>query len=323
MTAVPPVPSSEQPLPRASGVGRRSVLLAAKAAVTIALLVFLGAKLDWAVIGARVQSVSLGLLVVVLAIVTAAVPLAALRWMLLARRAGADMSFMVALQLNFAGLFFGQVLPASIGGDAVRGLLAYRNGLPWPPLVSSLVLDRIIALAAAVVLILCALPLMMNLDDNALTWTASISAVVVVALIGGLFIDLLPWPQSLKTKRLIAVVLDLIARTRATLASRAGVWALGLSIVIHVMTIAAVAIIGTSLGLGNILMASALVVPTALIAAAVPISLNGWGVREGMIVAGFALFGIPEADAFLISVLLGFSVVLSALPGGLTWLMLR
>jgi hypothetical protein len=68
---------------------------------------------------------------------------------------------------------------------------------------------------------------------------------------------------------------------------------------------------------------SAVVVPVALVAAAIPISVNGWGVREGVMVAGFALFGIAQPEAFLISVLLGLAVVVSALPGGLAWLALK
>jgi len=89
------------------------------------------------------------------------------------------------------------------------------------------------------------------------------------------------------------------------------------------MTIVAVTAIAASLGVGDVISASAIVVPVALVAAAMPVSVNGWGVREGVMVAGFAVFGVAQTDAFLISVLLGFSVVLSAMPGGLTWLNLR
>ncbi|MSQ87566.1 MAG: hypothetical protein EXR10_12185 [Alphaproteobacteria bacterium] len=146
---------------------------------------------------------------------------------------------------------------------------------------------------------------------------------MVLALFAALFIDKVPLPTALKQRRMISAIMDFIALTRAGLTSRAGLAAVGLSLVIHVMTILAVASIAAGLGLNNLLIPIALVVPTALIAAAIPISLNGWGVREGVMVAGFALFGVAQADAFLISVLLGFSVVISALPGGFTWLTLR
>jgi hypothetical protein len=316
-----PTPDSTVTPPAASA--RRGHLLLIKGIITVALLGFLATKIDLSSVVARLQSASLVLLALAVVIVTLEVPLAAFRWMLLAQRTGAAMSYRIALQLSFAGLFFGQVLPASIGGDVVRGYLAYRNGVAWQPLVSSLILDRVIALLAAVVLILLAMPWMLGQALGALTWTAGISAALVLILIAGLFVDKVPLPGSLKDRAIVRTILVLIGQTRKSLASAEGLLALGVSIVIHVMTIFVVVAVGSALEIDGMLMPSVLVVPTALIAAAVPISLNGWGIREGVMVAGFALFGIAQGDAFLISVLLGLSVVISALPGGFTWLTLR
>jgi uncharacterized membrane protein YbhN (UPF0104 family) len=320
--AVPPPPglNPQGSTPRRAGRKRFFVL---KAALTAALFIYLGTKLDASAMGARLQSASVLLLAAATAIVTLEIPLAALRWMLLARRTGAALSYKLALQLSFAGLFFGQVLPASIGGDVVRGWLAHRNGLTLQPLVSSLVLDRITALLAAVVLILTGLPWMLGDTAGTLAVTAGLSALLVVGLLAGLCVDLLPLPQALKARPFVTKLLNLIAQTRGGLASASGLVALSISVAIHVMTIFAVVMLGAGLGLGEILLPSVLVVPTALIAAAIPVSLNGWGVREGVMVAGFALFGMAEADAFLVSVLLGLAVVVSALPGGFTWLTLK
>ncbi|PNQ96029.1 hypothetical protein C1S70_25715 [Azospirillum argentinense] len=60
-----------------------------------------------------------------------------------------------------------------------------------------------------------------------------------------------------------------------------------------------------------------------IFAAALPISLNGWGVREGAFVAGFALYGLGATDALALSLMIGLSVTLSSLPGGLLWLSLK
>ncbi|MBL8630449.1 MAG: flippase-like domain-containing protein [Rhodospirillaceae bacterium] len=323
MSAPHGVPAPDTVDHSTSTTAGRNRLLLVKGAITLGLLAFLATKVDVAAALTRLQGASVGLLLLAVVIVTLEIPLAAFRWMLLAQRTGAEMSFRLALQLSFAGLFFGQVLPASIGGDVVRGYLAYRNGVEWQPLVSSLVLDRIIALLAAVVLILLGLPWMLGNAVGALTWTAVASALLVAGLIAGLFVDLLPLPQALKQRAFVKTVLDLIGKTRHSLASAAGLVAVGVSIIIHLMTILVVVAVGSALGIDDMLMPSVLVVPTALIAAAIPVSLNGWGVREGVMVAGFALFGIGQADAFLVSVLLGVSVVISALPGGFTWLTLR
>lgn len=54
---------------------------------------------------------------------------------------------------------------------------------------------------------------------------------------------------------------------------------------------------------------------------ALPISIAGWGVREGSFVAGFGLFGIPSKDALLLSILFGFILLLASAPGSVLWLL--
>jgi glycosyltransferase 2 family protein len=321
--SLPPFESAAVPAMPIAGAGNGRRLLILKAAITFALLGYLMSKLEWSGLETKLRAAALAPLGAALAIIIAEIPMVALRWMWLARCTGAHMTYRLALQLTFAGLFFGQVLPASIGGDVVRGWLATRNGLTWQPVVTSLIVDRLIALLAAVILICAALPWIGRQGDTPLQLTAQLSVAVVLALIVGLFADRLPLPARVKTHRVGQMICALIAQMRASLLSVTGAGAMALSLLIHAMTIFAVTAIAASLGLSDLLTASAIIVPIALVAAAVPISVNGWGVREGVMVAGFALFGIAQADAFLISVLLGFTVVLSALPGGFAWLVLR
>lgn len=310
----------------AKPAGRAKLVLVIKAVVSLLLLVFLAQKVDWLDTEARVALAAPLPLLAALALLIAAVLVAALRWCLLMRREGGAMTLGRAAQLTFAGMFFGQVLPATIGGDVVRGVLARRSGFAWPHVVSAIVLDRVTALLASVLLILAGLPWLSDAaigDASSLKLTAVGSVALVAILAGGLCIDFLPLPQWFKARRWIAAGLALAGRVRGGLMSRAGFAALGLSLLIHLSTVAVVIIIGEGLGVAVTPLAAFVVVPVAILAAAMPVSLNGWGVREGVMVAGLALFGISSGDALLISVLLGFGVILSVLPGSLTWLTLR
>ena len=56
--------------------------------------------------------------------------------------------------------------------------------------------------------------------------------------------------------------------------------------------------------------------PVVLVAG-MPLSIAGWGLREGAMVAVFALVGVPMDGALLMSVLLGLLLLLISLPGGL------
>ena len=51
-----------------------------------------------------------------------------------------------------------------------------------------------------------------------------------------------------------------------------------------------------------------------------PISIAGWGVREGVMVAAFAFVGVLEGDAFVVSVLFGLLHIIFSIPGGWLWL---
>jgi hypothetical protein len=57
------------------------------------------------------------------------------------------------------------------------------------------------------------------------------------------------------------------------------------------------------------------IIPVSLIVCAVPVSINGWGVREAVIVGLAAGHGIAGADALMVSVTLGLLNIAASLPG--------
>ena len=44
-------------------------------------------------------------------------------------------------------------------------------------------------------------------------------------------------------------------------------------------------------------------IPPVILITTLPISIAGWGVREGAMVAAFAFVGVAEGDAFVMSIL--------------------
>jgi hypothetical protein len=76
-------------------------------------------------------------------------------------------------------------------------------------------------------------------------------------------------------------------------------------------------LIAESLGLGLDPAELTVVVPPVLLAALLPISIAGFGVREGAFVVLLAEFGVSSADATLLSLLSVAAVVVASIPGGL------
>jgi hypothetical protein len=60
-------------------------------------------------------------------------------------------------------------------------------------------------------------------------------------------------------------------------------------------------------------------VPPVILIATVPVSIAGWGVREGSMIVAFAYAGLPQSDGLVVSVLIGITFFIIGAIGGLIW----
>jgi len=79
--------------------------------------------------------------------------------------------------------------------------------------------------------------------------------------------------------------------------------------------------LATALHLGVRFTDCLLLVPPVLLVSMIPVSIAGWGVREGAMVVALGFIGVPPGAAFAISVLFGLIIAAASLPGVLLWLM--
>ena len=75
------------------------------------------------------------------------------------------------------------------------------------------------------------------------------------------------------------------------------------------------------LNLGASLADCIILAPLVVLAAMLPISVGGWGVREGASILLFGLVGLSQAEAFALSAIFGLCGVAVTLPGSVLWLM--
>ena len=253
-------------------------------------------------------------------LLAAVMVLGALRWRSIARQLGIGLPLATMIRLSFEGLFFSQALPSTVGGDAVRAWRAANLGLPVREAVHGVMLDRIVGTLGLVVLVALGLPMLADLGVA----TAGIALLLIGAGAGiAALLGIIAMPPPLRRLRVVATVAAFsdsgwrIVRAPATAGA-----VLGLSIGIHGLTVVAVAVLAAGLDLAIGLRDCFLVVPAALLLSAVPVSIAGWGVREGAMVGGFALLGLDEgAEALALSVLFGIVLIVTSLPGGLSWLL--
>jgi len=216
------------------------------------------------------------------------------------------------------------VLPASVGGDAVRTYLIYRDGMGLRTALNGIVLERVATIGALVLLVAAAQPLFLPRADAATArLMLSIVGVSVPAIVVGIvvlaFLDRLP--ESVRRWRVLRALANLGSDTRAIfLSPPAAARVLGLAALGHANLTVAVYFLARGLdvdvGLADCF---ALFLPVLLLTA-MPVSIGGWGVREGGLIYAFGLIGVASTDALVISVLYGLLATTLSLPGGLVWL---
>jgi uncharacterized membrane protein YbhN (UPF0104 family) len=78
--------------------------------------------------------------------------------------------------------------------------------------------------------------------------------------------------------------------------------------------------LGSALGMGYPASVYFVAVPPVLLLSIVPVSLAGWGVREGGMVGIFMLIGADKETVLSMSILYGIILIVSSLPGMYFWI---
>ncbi|MDH3703244.1 MAG: flippase-like domain-containing protein [Alphaproteobacteria bacterium] len=301
---------------------KKFALFAAKASITVILIWLVVRNIDLADTVQRVRSIPLWVVPVTLALIFIQFATGIWRWRIIIAQFGESLPVRQAVRYFVEGQFFNQALPSTVGGDGVRMFRVFRGGLRLETAVNGVILDRVVGLASLILLVALAQPLFYDrIDDPAARWAfTGIFAAATAAIIGLLFMARLPekWHRW-------AVVRGIVALSRAARQAflRPAVLApvVAVSLIGHTLVIGVFFSIAMGLGLAVTFVDCFTLVPAVLLLATVPISIAGWGLREGAMVAAFSLIGVPGGGAAALSILFGLALVLASLPGGLLWLM--
>lgn len=291
-----------------------------KVAISLLLIAVLLYGADVPGLLARFQSVNPWLLLAAVLVLLLLSLAQAVRWAVIIRANGGHMTFARSLKLVFVGYFFSQALPSSVGGDAIRIWQAHRDGLSLGTALNTVILDRLIALGALLIMTAVALPWLMDMvSDLPIRW-----AFVLVLMAGSLgFVALLflvRLPKPFLRWKIVRAAVQLSEAARKTLLNvRYCFVTLVLSILAHVGVAMMVFILARALGVGVSLMHCIFLVPLVMLITLIPISIAGWGVREGAMVMAFGLIQVPRSDALAVSVLFGATLLVTSLPGGILW----
>jgi len=293
----------------------------AKVGVSLALIWIVLRAFDVRGVFQHLLRVDAGTMALVLVCALCVVPLHTLRWMIAIEASGNRVSFKTALQIVFIGHFFNQTLPSSVGGDAVRIWCAYRAGLGAGDAARTVILDRAISLLGLLLMAGAGLPWLFDIVTDQAARLA-IVAVIAAGICGFLIFVALPQlPPSLLRWRITRALVELaILARRLTFAPRYMMPILALAVAGFVIFVFIVYWLAAALHLGVRFTDCLLLVPPVLLISVIPVSIAGWGVREGAMVVAFGFINAPPSAAFAVSVLFGLVIAAASLPGALLWL---
>ncbi|MEX0751472.1 MAG: lysylphosphatidylglycerol synthase transmembrane domain-containing protein [Xanthobacteraceae bacterium] len=245
------------------------------------------------------------------------------RWRLIVQASGAEFRPQQALLFTLIGLFFNQALPSTIGGDAARIWLLARTPAGWKTAIHSVLIDRAAGLIWLALLVLICLPWSLDLIQNPVGRTALIMiGFGSIAVLAGLYLLAhvgQDWSRRWRVTRHLAEIAGAAWRVLASV--RTGGRVAALSIATHLLTVLAAWCAARAIGSPLDLLRALLLIPPVILIAAIPVSIAGWGVREGALIAAFAYAGLPESEGLIVSLLLGAGIFLTGAFGGLTWIL--
>jgi uncharacterized membrane protein YbhN (UPF0104 family) len=296
------------------GLGRRALVVAAQALVTIGLLALLWQVADGADALAVLLSVNPWWIAAALAALTLHTVLAAERWRLTAGALGLPLARGHALREYYLAQLVNSTVPGGVVGDAGRAVRS-RKQAGLAVAAQAVVVERFagqVALLATMALAITITTLVPGGLEWPL-WMLGLAAALTLgslALVGVLLAARwLPGrvgPRVAELSRTAAIALVGRRSLPPQLALSAGTTACIL-LAFWFCTIA----VGLSLPFGAIVT----LVPLILLTMLVPITISGWGLREGAAAALLPLAGATASASLAASVVFGLVGLVAVLPG--------
>jgi uncharacterized protein (TIRG00374 family) len=298
-----------------------AVGLAARLLVSVLLLALLMRGIDLDEVWRVCREVDIVFLVAAVFSLALSPLMSAPRWHAILHKMGQRVPFGPLTRSLYVGAFFSQLLPSTMGGDIWRIWACTRLGVPPATATYSIMIERLAGLSIAVGCFVVSFPwLIVRVTDHSIRW---VLVVVLAASIGLVCTPMVlaAFASRLSEVRILAPLAEIGSAVAVATRSNPMLLLL-LATGIAGWGIAVVAFYLLALGIGaplSVLDCVMTLIPGLLIAM-LPISFGGWGLREGALVTILKFYDVPSAQALALSVLFGFALLVSCLPGLFLWL---
>ena len=260
--------------------------------------------------------------------------LRAQRWWMVSRGIGLPMPFLALLEITTVSMFFNLFLPGALGGDAYRAYTASRLSNRKLRSLAGVVIERVTGLVALMTVCVVATALTHHLLPLERELLLGTSALIVLAMacslwaasharyLHGRFNHLIPHrlAQKLPPDRwniILDVTEDVLSRRRTFAAS------IATGVVLQLVVLYTYYVTSIALGQHIPIQFFFVFFPLIELAGMIPLTVNGMGVKEGLVVLFLNLAGVAPSFSMGLAILNRLLAVAISLVGGAVWLVRR
>ena len=278
-------------------------------AVSVGLLIGLGWWLDGRALLDQLANIDFRWLLVGFVVTFGQTVLSAWRWRYTAKRLGLNLSLRDAVREYYLAIFINQVCPGGIVGDLSRAWRHARTAETGPA-VRAVILERLSGQMVMIVLSLGAVAALPEdvIGDVPYGWVFLVILSLVTVVVMTVVRRRSSGNESLVEKLLHDTRIAVCSREalpRQLISSSIIVASYLLTFVIAARAIGSYTPLATLVPL----------IPIVLLAMLLPISIAGWGVREGVAAFLWAAAGLSAVEGAAISATYGLLILISSLPG--------
>jgi uncharacterized protein (TIRG00374 family) len=290
----------------------------------LALLIALVLLVDLRDVASALAGIPAGLLALVLIVLSADRVAMGFKWRHLLNGAGGRMRLRDAVAIYYQSGFAALILPTSVAGEVLRGILARRAGVPVPLALASMVLEKLIAAVSSIVLagFAAVYIILVTSGSDDLILLLILSSTAIVGALAFLSINrrahewiggrVRRWIPERAFQMLDRFSAHLVAyqHKRAVLSAN-----FFLNMGEHVLQFLALYLLARGLGIDFGLLTFLAVTALAMLARRTLGFLESWGLAESAVVVIYSLFGVPGELSVGLAFSLWVTSIVATLPG--------
>ncbi len=298
---------TEVDAPVAKGRSPKDMLLMAlKIVISAGLIYYILRQTNITEIWAAMKSANPWLLVAAFMLHGVGYISSAYRWRQLLQAQKHDLPIPFLVESLAAAVFFNNLLPSTIGGDAMRAYDTSRRGVDKMKSVAIVVVDRFLGLFALMIFAVVALSLATELTGKIENlWLWSLLTFASMALLAWILFAKKVDFNWLWNKPPFSIIKKPIKKMTTAFADFQGkrktlFWAMMLSLILQLAVVAHYYLISLALDLPIPFVKFLVIVPISTFVMMIPISINAIGLRENVSVFFLTIYGatIPASIAF-------------------------